>query len=75
MHPKALHTFQKILYLVGTKIILGLDQMFWDGSVRKLKIDQQALEWIVPHQKMVVQINNKAELKNKFSWVLLNVKY
>ena len=46
--------------------------MFWDGSVRKLKIEQQALEWIVPHQKMVVQINNKAELKNRFIWTLLN---
>ena len=69
------HFSEDFISNVGTKIILGLDQMFWDGSVRKLKIDQQALEWIVPHQKMVVQINNKAELKNKFSWVLLNVKY
>ena len=59
---------------VGTKLLLGLDHMFWDGSVRKLKIEQQALEWIVPHQKMVVQINNKAELRNRFIWVLLNRK-
>lgn len=57
---------------VGTKIILGLDQMFWDGSVRKLKVEQAALEWIVPHQKLVMQINNKGELRNKFLWVLLN---
>lgn len=57
---------------VGTKIILGIDQMFWDGSVRKLKIEQQALEWITPHQRMVVQINNKGELRNKFTWVTLN---
>lgn len=57
---------------VGTKIILGIDQMFWDGSVRKLKIEQQALEWIVPHQKMVIQINNKGELRNRFIWTLLN---
>lgn len=56
---------------VGTKIILGIDQMFWDGSVRKLKIEQKALEWIIPHQRMVVQINNKGELRNKFTWVLL----
>ncbi len=57
---------------VGTKIILGIDQMFWDGSVRKLKIEQQALDWIVPHQKMVIQINNKGELKNRFIWVTLH---
>lgn len=66
------HFSEDFISNVGTKIILGLDQMFWDGSVRKLKIEQQALEWIVPHKKMVVQINNKAELKNKFIWVILN---
>lgn len=65
------HFSEDFMSSVGTKIILGLDQMFWDGSVRKLKIEQQALEWIVPHKKMVVQINNKAELKNKFTWVYL----
>lgn len=65
------HFSEDFISNVGTKIILGLDQMFWDGSVRKLKIEQQALEWIVPHQKMVVQINNKAELRNKFTWVSL----
>jgi len=68
------HFSEDFISNVGTKIILGLDQMFWDGSVRKLKIEQQALEWIVPHQKMVIQINNKAELKNRFIWVLLNNK-
>lgn len=66
------HFSEDFLSNVGTKIILGLDQMFWDGSVRKLKIELQALEWIVPHQKMVVQISNKAELKNRFIWTLLN---
>lgn len=66
------HFSEDFISNVGTKIILGLDQMFWDGTVRKLKVEQQALDWIVPHQKMVVQINNKAELKNRFIWVLLN---
>lgn len=65
------HFSEDFMSSVGTKIILGLDQMFWNASVQKLKIEQQALEWIVPHQKMVVQINNKAELKNNFLWVLL----
>jgi DNA helicase HerA-like ATPase len=66
------HFSEDFMSSVGTKIILGLDQMFWTPSVQKLKIEQQALEWIVPHQKMVVQINNKAELKNRFIWTLLN---
>jgi ABC-type dipeptide/oligopeptide/nickel transport system ATPase component len=56
---------------VGTKIILGIDQMFWDGSIRKLRLEQRALEWIVPHQRILVQINNKGEMKNNFSWTVL----
>lgn len=67
-----IHFSDDFISNVGTKIILGIDQLFWDGSVRKLKIEQAALEWIVPHQKMVVQINNKGETRNRFVWVLLN---
>lgn len=59
---------------VATKVILGIDQIYWDGSVRKLKIEQSMLEWIVPHQSLVVQINNKGETRNKFLSVLTNVK-
>lgn len=59
---------------VGTKVILGIDQMFWDGSIRKLRLDQKALEWIVPHQKILVQVNNKGETKNGFSWTILEKK-
>ncbi len=56
---------------VSTKIILGIDEMYWDGTVRKLKMEQQALEWIVPHQKMVCQMNNKGSTKNRFLRTLL----
>ena len=56
---------------VSTKIILGIDQMYWDGSVRKLKMDQAALEWIVPHQQMIVQMSNKGETRNSFIRTLL----
>lgn len=66
------HFSEDFMTSVGTKIILGIDQLFWTPTVQKMKIEQQALEWIVPHQKMVVQINNKAQLKNKFTWVLLD---
>lgn len=62
------HFSEDFISNVGTKIILGIDQTFWNGSVQKLKIEQSALEWIVPHKKMVLQINNKGELRNKFIW-------
>lgn len=68
------HFSEDFISNVGTKIILGLDQIFWDGSVRKLKMEPQALAWIVPHEKILVQINNKGDLKNKFSWTILPKK-
>lgn len=65
------HFSEDFISNVGTKIILGVDQIFWNGSVQKLKIEQSALEWIVPHKKMVLQINNKGELRNKFIWAYI----
>ena len=65
------HFSEDFISNVGTKIILGIDQTFWNGSVQKLKIEQSALEWIVPHKKMVIQINNKGELRNKFTWTYI----
>lgn len=56
---------------VSTKVILGIDQMYWDGSVRKLKIEQRALEWIVPQKKLVMQMNNRGQTRNDFIWVNL----
>lgn len=65
------HFSEDFMSSVGTKVILGIDQLFWNGSVQKLKIEQKALEWIVPQKKLVVQINNKGELRNNFTWVLI----
>lgn len=59
---------------VATKVVLGIDQMYWDGTVRKLKIEQNALEWIIPHQRMIVQMSNKGENKTRPIWIVLNKK-
>lgn len=66
------HFSDDFLSNVSTKIILGIDQMYWDGSVRKLKMKPEALEWIVPHHKMIMQMNNKGQTRNQFLWVALD---
>ena len=66
------HFSEDFLSNVSTKIILGIDQMYWDASVRKLKMKPEALEWIVPHQKMIIQMNNKGQAKSQFLWVALD---
>lgn len=65
------HFSEDFISNVATKIILGIDQMFWDGSIRKMKINQEALSWIVPHRKIIVKIDNKADLRSDFIWTLL----
>lgn len=56
---------------VGAKIVLGLDEMFWDASVRKMRIDRRALEWIQPHSTLVMQMNEKGAARNQFRYVQL----
>lgn len=63
------HFSDDFLSNVATKVILGIDQMYWDGTVRKLKIDMDALEWVVPHQKVVMQMNNRGDTKSQFTRV------
>lgn len=65
------HFSDDFLSNVSSKIILGIDQMYWDGSVRKLKMKAEALEWIVPHHKMIMQMNNRGETRSRFLWVAL----
>ncbi len=56
---------------VGAKIILGLDEMFWEGTMRKMRLERAALEWIVPHRTLIAQLNNRGDPRSKFTWVLL----
>jgi hypothetical protein len=56
---------------VSSKIILGIDQIYWDASARKMKIDPRLFDWIVPHKRMIMQMNNKGETRNKFTGVFL----
>lgn len=54
---------------VGTKVILGIDQMYWDGTVRKMRIEPKMLDYVVPLRTIAVQINNKADAKSQFKQV------
>lgn len=55
---------------VSTKVILGIDEVFWDFTCKKLRVDVKALEWIVPHQKILIQLNEKGQTKSQFTWTL-----
>lgn len=52
---------------VATKIVLGVDQMYWDNLVRKMKIESKYLQYIKPFQVIGVQMNNKGEMRSRFT--------
>jgi hypothetical protein len=58
------HFTEDFLTSVGTKVVLAIDEMFWDGTSRKLKLDTKALEWIKPRQTCSIQLKSTLESKN-----------
>jgi DNA helicase HerA-like ATPase len=53
----------------GTKIVLGIDPMFWDGAARKMRIDLRTLKFIKPHAVMAVQMSLRGDAKFQFTMV------
>lgn len=66
------HFSDDFLSNVSTKIILGIDQIYWSNSINKLKITEEALKWIIFHKRILIQVNNKGDTKNEFYWVYNN---
>lgn len=56
---------------VGTKVILGIDEMYWKSSSNKLNLGLDALEWIRLQQTMQVQIKRKGQAKNDWNWTVI----
>lgn len=60
------HFSEDFLANVGTKILLGLDQMYYDQTVRKMKIDPKILELVVPGKLAAIQVNSRSDNKPQF---------
>lgn len=54
---------------VATKVVLGVDQMYWDNLVRKMKIDAKLMQYIKPFHVIGVQMSNKGETRSRFTMV------
>jgi hypothetical protein len=62
------HFSDDFLSNVSTKIILGVDQIYWSNCINRLKIPEEALKWIIFHKRILIQINCKGDVKNEFLW-------
>jgi DNA helicase HerA-like ATPase len=63
------HFSEDFLSNVATKVILGLDELHWDASTRKLKIPEKTLRFIRPKRTMAVQIKASGDTRNAFTEV------
>ncbi len=60
------HFSEDFLANVATKILLRLDEMYWDGAVKKLRIELNTLKYIVPRKNLAVQIKTSDAASSKF---------
>lgn len=60
------HFSEDFLGNVATKLLLGIDEMYWDGAVRKLKIDMRTLQYIIPKRTLAAQIKTGDEGRARF---------
>lgn len=60
---------ESMIASAGTKVILGLDEMFWDAAVKKFRVEARQLEWIKAQKTLAVQFKEKGSLKNRWRWV------
>jgi hypothetical protein len=54
---------------VATKIILGVDQMYWDFLTRRLKIEPKILSYIKAFHVIGVQLSLKGDVSSRFKMV------
>ncbi|MDO8941077.1 MAG: DUF87 domain-containing protein [Methylicorpusculum sp.] len=54
---------------VATKIVLGVDQMYWDTLGRKMKLDIKLLNYIRPFEVVGTQMNMKGDTRSSFTLV------
>lgn len=66
------HFSESFLGSVATKVILGLDEMYWEPSRRKLNIDSDRMKWVTPQKEMLVQIKQNGVALNP--WVGVSLK-
>lgn len=57
---------------IGTKIILGVDELYWRSLTSKMRIDDALLQWIKLQKTIAVQFKEKSSTRNEWRWVHLS---
>lgn len=66
------HFTEDFLSSVATKIILGIDETFWRGSIAKMRVTEDSLKWITTQQSMLVQMKTKGDTRSDWRRVRID---
>lgn len=65
------HFPEDFIASVATKVILGIDEMYWRGCVNKLRVTEQALDFVKSKRTILVQMKASGQQRNAWRWVHL----
>jgi len=65
------HFPEDFISSVATKVILGIDEMYWRQSSIKMNVPEEAIKWIRLQSTMLVQAKEKGNAKNDWRWTLI----
>lgn len=65
------HFSEDFIAAVSTKVILGIDELYWKGSVTKMRVEEQALAWVKLRKSMLVQVKTQGTTRNDWQWVVI----
>jgi hypothetical protein len=55
----------------GTKVVLGIDESLYRQSATKMRVTEEALQWIKLQKTILVQVKQKGESKNDWKYTLI----
>lgn len=65
------HFSEDFIAAVSTKVILGIDELYWKGSVTKMRVEEAALAWVRLQKSMLVQVKARGATRNDWNWVVM----
>ncbi len=65
------HFSEDFLSSVATKLVLGIDEMYWEKSTKKLRIDLNTMKQVTPRKTILSQIKSTGE--GSTGWNLVDI--
>lgn len=65
------HFTEDFIASVATKVVLGIDEMYWRGAATKMRISEEALAWIRLKKNLLIQIKASGSTKNEWKWTII----